>query len=423
MLNFNKKIVHVILRNKIIGIDSILPLCMEMHGKCGCTFNFISLDSSTYKYIMKDNVVLIDAINYIGKIDLVSTSKYKSKYISKLSFILYFIKVIFKVTVRDNYIMHSGHLHLKPLAWIRFLFKRSNVIFVERESYISEARFIHSDMNIFYAGRMTYDEISESSIDIHSNPPLLYANTLIGYDKEWVYFKHAKANKLKKIVLKDIRKNKYWIEFLYKNADKYIKNETPYGDFESSNILVFIATRVTRTSDRDLINEFAGALKALSKYMHIFPLFIKLHTFSDIEFINELLDISLGRENRDRYVITSIHPTILSSKSIVSVFASEGTLMREFSGLNIPVVDLQMHEEFLPSYFFDNSIGLSASDLAERYKLRKISSDYIFTNNESFDKFMDKTIDNSHNFSDTNHDFFATHKKISHSDGLCSFFV
>ena len=97
--------------------------------------------------------------------------------------------------------------------------------------------------------------------------------------------------------------------------------------------------------------------------------------------------------------------------------------MREFSGLNIPVVDLQMHEEFLPSYFFDNSIGLSASDLAERYKLRKISSDYIFTNNESFDKFMDKTIDNSHNFSDTNHDFFATHKKISHSDGLCSFFV
>ena len=42
---------------------------------------------------------------------------------------------------------------------------------------------------------------------------------------------------------------------------------------------------------------------------------------------------------------------------------------------------------------------------------------------ESFDKFMDKTIDNSHNFSDTNHDFFATHKKISHSDGLCSFFV
>ena len=82
-----KKIVYVILPNKIIGIDSILPLCMEMHGRCGYRFNFIFLEFETYEFIMKNNTVLADAINYIGKVDFISSSRFKSRYISKLFFI------------------------------------------------------------------------------------------------------------------------------------------------------------------------------------------------------------------------------------------------------------------------------------------------------------------------------------------------
>ena len=75
----NRKTVYVLLRNKIIGIDSILPLCMEINGKFGYKFNFISFEHETYKYIVKDNVVIKDMINSIGKIDFVSLKKYKSQ--------------------------------------------------------------------------------------------------------------------------------------------------------------------------------------------------------------------------------------------------------------------------------------------------------------------------------------------------------
>ena len=80
----SKKIVYVFLRNKIVGIDSILSTCMEIYGRCGYTFNFISFDYMTYKYIVEDNTVIRDAINHIGKIELVSSDRYSSSNISRL---------------------------------------------------------------------------------------------------------------------------------------------------------------------------------------------------------------------------------------------------------------------------------------------------------------------------------------------------
>ena len=52
--NYNGRVIYVILRNKIVGIDSVLSSCMNIHGKCGYVFNFICLDSATYKNIIED---------------------------------------------------------------------------------------------------------------------------------------------------------------------------------------------------------------------------------------------------------------------------------------------------------------------------------------------------------------------------------
>jgi hypothetical protein len=394
-MNDNSKIMYIFLRDKIIGIDTILPLCMEIHDRCGYKFNFISFDRLTYKYIIEDNIVIRDAINSIGKIELVSSGKYKSLYVSKIFSLFYFLKVAFNVAVKNYYIIHSAHLHLKPFMWFRWLFKKNNVIFIEKKPFGIGNQIDFKNVknhNLAYKNRMTYKDISEFGIDIYSHPPLLYAGTLIGYDKDWNYFKHPAANKLKKIVIDGmgIRKNGYWIDFLNKNVNRYIENEMPKGVFKSDNILVFLATRITRATDTNAINEFVGALRALSKYMHIFPLFIKLHTFSDLEFINELLGVAIEEKNSTRYVITKLHPAVLSNRSVISVFANQGTLMKEFSGLGVPVVDLQIYENILSNSYFDLSTDLSKNDLKKRYKSRKELADYTFSDAESFDNFMKK---------------------------------
>ena len=424
-MKVDNKVIYVILRNKIIGIDSILPTCVEIHGRCGYMFNFISLDYSTYKYIMEDNIVLRDAIHSIGKIELLSSDRYKSRYISKLFFIFYFVKVMFNIAVRNDYIMHSAHLHVNPFVWVRWLFKKSNIIFMEKQSFgiekaIDFTNVKNRDLKFLYNKRLTYDEISKYGIDIYSHPPLLYAGVLIGYDKRWNYFKHPTASRLKKIVLKDMRSNRYWISFIKKNAHKYIESEMPVGDFKSGNILVFIATRITRTTDINAIEEFVGALNVLFKYTHIFPLFIKLHTYSDIEFVNELLSISLGSVSDVKYVITTLHPEVLATRSVISVFANEGTIMEEFSVLRVPVVDLQIYENILPPFCLESSINLSEGDLTRRYNEREKFSDYTFTDAKDFDKFMEGIVDTSYSLDDTKI-FISDSKKNMSNLWSCDF--
>jgi hypothetical protein len=416
-----KKIVYVILPNKIVGIDSIMPLCMEMHGRCGYRFNFIFLDFEAHEFITKNNIVLADAINHIGKVDFVSSSRLKSRYISKLFFIFYFLKVIFNVAIKNNYVVHSQHFHAKPLMWIRWLFKKSNVIFIEKKSFglRSEKNFSdirNHNLKLVYSTRLTYSEISKYNIDIYSHLPLLHAGRLIGYDDEWNYFKHPKASKLKKIVLKDVRKNKYWIDFINNYTVNYFNRENHSKYLEDNNIITFIATRITRTDDSYLINEFVGALKALSKYIHTFPLYIKLHIFSDVEFINELIDISLGANNRNVYTITTLHPMVLATKSLVSVFANEGTVMGEFSALGVPVVNLQIYEDILPPSYLDSAIKLDDSELIRRNKARKDGSDCTFTSAKDFDGFMENLVNSLSSLSGT-----RTISSSSKDLGLCDF--
>jgi hypothetical protein len=317
--------------------------------------------------------------------------------------------------------MHIRHFHSKPFVWIRWLFKKSNVIFTEKRSFGLRVEKDFSDVRnhspeLVYSARLTDSEISKYNIDMYSHQPLLYAGRLIGYDDEWNYFKHPKASKLKKIVLKDIRKNKYWIDFMNEYIVNYFNKEKHSKYLEGNNIITFIATRIKRTSDPYIINEFVGALKALSKYMHTFPLYIKLHIFSNIEFINELIDISLGVNNRNVYTITTLHPMVLATKSLVSVFANEGTVMGEFSALGVPVVNLQIYEDVLPPSYFDSARKLDISELTRRNKARKDGSDCTFTSAKDFDGFMERLVNSSFSLSST--------RVISSSSkdlGLCDF--
>ena len=206
-------------------------------------------------------------------------------------------------------------------------------------------------------------------------------------------FKHPDADKSKKIIFNSGYSGEYLVDFINNNADNYINNQIPCESFESTSILVFIATRITRHSDSKLVNEFVGALKSLSKYLHIFPLFIKLHTFSDTEFIDELIKISLGGDNSNRYVITTLHPMVLARKAIISVFANDGTIMGQFSELNVPVINLQIYENILTYAHLKACIDISDVELKHRYERRKLYSDYTFDNVKEFDSYMKQFID------------------------------
>ena len=107
--------IYVLLRNKIVGVDSILPLCMQLHKECGVTFTFMFFEYSSFKVIRNDNIVLSDAINTIGKSIFVGSGKHKI--ISKIFPIFFLVKMVFNINFKKSYIMHTGGMNIKPLRY------------------------------------------------------------------------------------------------------------------------------------------------------------------------------------------------------------------------------------------------------------------------------------------------------------------
>ena len=81
------KYVAVFLKNKLISLNSILPLALEMNQCCGYKFYFIVWEYESYRSIVEDNIVLRDMALSVGEIvcpDSASNTNIISRKINKM---------------------------------------------------------------------------------------------------------------------------------------------------------------------------------------------------------------------------------------------------------------------------------------------------------------------------------------------------
>ena len=326
-----KKKIYVFLKNKLIGIDSVIPLCLQLNRECNCSFTFVLFHGETFDAIVNDNTVLIDAINSVGTIVNLSSARYKYKFLSKIYAISYLIKTIYGVNYSKNYLMHFGALHEKPLNKIANYYKLKRVILCEPTSY---GPWITTG-NIFN-NRETQDVFNNSEL---YKSPVLNAGVLIGYDKLWNYFKHTKAIDTHQIIFDNARNGSAWVDFIKKRSSDYIDNELNDNNLPSHNkiIIVFIG-RLQLDKTGNFIDSFVKMINEIAKNVgNKIPVFIKPHIFSDLDFLEECILKGIAGYNMT-YILTKLHPSVLSSRAVMAFFVGASTVINEIANLKVPIV-------------------------------------------------------------------------------------
>ena len=334
-LGMKRKHIYVLLRNKIIGVDSVITMCMQIHKDCDCEFTFMLFEHEAFKVIKKDNIVLSDAINKIGSLVSLSSKRHRCKVFSKIHAVFFIIKMIVKINYKNSLIMHSGGLHVKPLNFITKFIPLKRIIFHERSSY---GRCSYDAPETFFNCRQSQDEFESDALPYQL--PILNAGILIGYDKLWNYFKHTKAINAKHIIFDDSRNASAWVDFIESKASNYIDRELDENNIDQKDrhiIIVFIG-RLQLDKTGQFIESFIQMISEIAKNVgDEYPVFIKPHIFADLEFIMNCISKGVGG-GKINYIFTKLHPSVLASRAAISFFIDNSTVINEISNLNVPII-------------------------------------------------------------------------------------
>ena len=85
--------IHILLKNKLIALDVILPLLLEVKSKKNISFNIITFDEELVQ-TLESNVVLKKIVADIGNLTYVGRYSSGNKFYSKILSSL--IKIVFR---------------------------------------------------------------------------------------------------------------------------------------------------------------------------------------------------------------------------------------------------------------------------------------------------------------------------------------
>jgi hypothetical protein len=248
--------------------------------------------------------------------------------------------MILKIKFQENYIMHSGGLHVKPLSFIMNFTPLQRIIFHETSSY---GRLCHENKGVdtpemFFSRRQTQNAF-DSNVLRHLLPTL-NAGILIAYDEFWNYFKHPEAINAQQVVFNNSRNAGAWIDFIKNKSFDYIEKEL-YGNFsiqKNKHIIIIFIGRLQLDKSGKYIESFIHMINEIAKNVkNKLPIFIKPHIFSDLEFIEKCISKGVGDYNM-KYIFTKLHPSVLASRATISFFIGDSNVIYEISNLNVPIV-------------------------------------------------------------------------------------
>jgi len=264
-------------------------LLIEAKDKYQISSTIVVFDDLAHNAIKK-NVVINDAINYIG-VELFITKGEKRKALRRI-YILYSLLKLIIGFVKGDKIIHFGHLNKWHLKFIALLF-RKNTYQMQGTAY----GFQYSKINR-EAKKLVLPEPVGKNIIISAKSIKDTAFSSVGMGKRIFFFGET-------------RTRRSWVGYVNNRSDYYFKKYHSNVDV-SKGFVVFILGTLHGYEHK--YNLFKSTIKALSDLNSSIPILIKPHTFTEMDTVNESI------KDLDSFHITYLHPSLLASKA--SVFIS-----------------------------------------------------------------------------------------------------
>ena len=283
-----KRKIVVFVRNKLITMDTVLPLLLEAKNKFDISSEIVVFDALAHDAINK-NIVIRDAINYIGR-ELFITKGEKSKILRRMN-ILYSLFILIVGFLQGDKIIHFGHLNRWPLKFIALLFNK-NTYQMQGTAYGFE-----------------YSQINRSVKKLVMPYPV--GKNIIICAKNIQKTAFDNAGKEKNIYrFGETRTRESWVKYIGENSDYYFNKYHPNID-TSKGFIVFILGTIHGYEHKYEL--FKSTIKILSRLNSSVPILLKPHTFTEMSTVEEAI------ADLDLFHITYLHPSVLASKARIFV--------------------------------------------------------------------------------------------------------
>jgi hypothetical protein len=268
--------------SKLISLDSITPILLEVFVKYGERSNVVFFDEETYKGVV-NNIVLFDALNTCGKITYIN----KKSALSIFKIIYFYLIGFF----RAKYI-HFGILDYGVLGLIWSTHRRSTY-YSQKDSY--------DNNNLYYR-----NELLEKNIVIKKPK----AKNIIAFNKKMPELKLVDSLEYNIYLFGETRTRYEWIKytkiFSENNALNHYQNMV-----NKDKILVYILgpfCEVMWMKDKDsYLKLFRSTIRIISENFPNIKVLLKPHITTDLEILHKYTD------NNDQFEITNLHPSVLSN--------------------------------------------------------------------------------------------------------------
>jgi hypothetical protein len=322
-IQMNKTII-IFLSNKLVSIDTILPLMFEIKKRNPLIdIKFYTTDFKTFN-IIKKNYVLYNGINNIGSINFIGRENKKIIYtfLNRVKYIKLFLKIFFLLLTNKAHIIHFSLLNYFP--WKLFYYFNKNNIILFEKTWMTKLEFDVSNIG----GRRESTRFSPSK-------PI--AGKIVVFNKDSNYFIDKRINNIPIIMQEKTIRLKSWLEFINSNSQEYLKNEFKDG-LKNNIITIMLGTFISPVylkSKTSVTDCFIETLEVLNKFENNLTVLIKPHAISD-PLIYEKIIKSFHKLD---IKITYLHPAILAKISNIFISNYYSTTLSVGKAFNIPTIE------------------------------------------------------------------------------------
>ncbi len=333
----------VFVTNKIISVDTILPILLEAKQ---CNNQRIVVVVSRKKGIqaIENNIVINDTINKIG-FKFLFGGRYRNRWykrtIGSIQFLLLFIAGIFRAKF-----IHFDVVHTIPLKILSFFF--SSRIFYSEKDATKNHNATHYNKNKF--GKVS----SEGDYQLP-----LGSNIISYYERRLYYYFGHKVHENRNVYhLGLTRARDSWVKYINDSSNYYF-NKFHKGVNISNGIIFIVLTfydlesktfnEEDRFTQRKLRQNFENTVDVLSNIKGDIPVFLKPHSYTDLEYVNSILSEYSG------FHITYLHPSMLIQNSRFVICNYYTTILGDAHNLGVTTIEYTYYANYIRKAIGDGS--------------------------------------------------------------------
>ena len=323
----------VIIKNKLMSVDSVLPVLLEIKQKYDISSLIVVSDEMAHEGIRK-NVVIKDVINYVGK-ELYIGSKKTNKVIRKIVkvgwlFVL-IIRLLFGVKV-----VHFGVFEENVILRIIGRLFSNNIFLFQSDSYFHS----YSKFDKILCKKPVHKlPVGRNIVAFNSSMPQLSM-----VDEYYNVFKFGST-----------RTRKSWINYIKDKSEYYFDKYHDTADLSNGCIVFILAffgeIRQMREPNESLKILLSNTIETLDIVRGRVPVMIKPHVFTDLGIVNTAVS------GRDGYHITYLHPSVLATKAKVFICNTYSTTMADAKSMGVKTVEYSDYSKLILKASNGNSVG------------------------------------------------------------------